>query len=362
MFRFSFDEDGSTSGQEASSSAEVGTLHSLFPQCEASQRKRQKAVVDEDEDDDERWNRACVPPTPSVDDLVQYLWHFDMINDRSRNAKFRAAIEAAIQRARGGGRSARALDVGTGSGLLALLAARGGATHVTAVEVESAVASVACRNVKRNGMGDTIVVRCGLSTSGSVQVDGPVDVLVAELLDTGLLGESFLRVIRDANARGWLAPTCRVVPCRGSNARLLTSLLFSFPRLLLSCSLPPLKAMALSRPQVPCRARVFGVLIESEYLRHMAVLSCSACGMQLPSDVAADGGSSSPYDIPLGVLLARGQARALSAPFACWEIGFELDSLPPVAGRSKRLAGVVATAAGHVDAVAFWWSCESTGP
>ena len=80
--------------------------------------------------------------------------------------------------------------------------------------------------------------------------------------------------------------------------------------------------------------------------------------MELPADVAADRGSSSPYDIPLGVLLARGQARALSAPFAAWDIGFEIETLPPAAGRSKRLAGIVASCAGRVDAVAFWWTCD----
>ena len=137
----------------------------------------------------------------------------------------------------------------------------------------------------------------------------------------GLLGERFIPVIRDAQARGWLAPGCRVVPSR---------------------------------------ARVVGMLVESSYLRRMTRLDAAACGFALPTDIADDLGSASPYDIPLGRLLQSGQARALSSPFEAWDIGFDLAGLPPAGGRSKRIH-VQATRCGRVDAIAFWWECDLVG-
>ena len=54
--------------------------------------------------------------------------------------------------------SVSVLDVGTGSGLLALLAAKNGALHVTAVEAECAVADVARQNIAANGLSASVQV------------------------------------------------------------------------------------------------------------------------------------------------------------------------------------------------------------
>jgi ribosomal protein L11 methylase PrmA len=54
---------------------------------------------------------------------------------------------------------ARVLDIGTGSGLLALLAARAGAATVTACEVFPSVARAAARVVRGNGYDQTVRVR-----------------------------------------------------------------------------------------------------------------------------------------------------------------------------------------------------------
>jgi 2-polyprenyl-3-methyl-5-hydroxy-6-metoxy-1,4-benzoquinol methylase len=70
------------------------------------------------------------PHTRSIEDL---RWHFPMLNDHERNGKLCAAVETAVAaagrrlRARGESRGVRVLDIGAGSGLLALAAARAGA-------------------------------------------------------------------------------------------------------------------------------------------------------------------------------------------------------------------------------------------
>src|SRR6266851_2977382 len=63
----------------------------------------------------------------------------------------------------------RVIDVGAGSGILSIAAAKLGAAHVAAVEIEPVAASVCQDNVQRNVVGDIVSVRAGT-------LDGPPDV------------------------------------------------------------------------------------------------------------------------------------------------------------------------------------------
>ena len=60
-----------------------------------------------------------------------------MLNDRARNAAYAGAIERAIGtiRARGDGVPISCLDIGAGTGILSMFAARAGAEVVHAVEM-----------------------------------------------------------------------------------------------------------------------------------------------------------------------------------------------------------------------------------
>jgi ribosomal protein L11 methyltransferase len=83
------------------------------------------------------------------------------------------------------------LDVGSGSGVLAVGAARLGAQRVDAVDIDEEARRVTTENTARNGVADIAAVRgCSLD-----DVDGPYDVVVANLLlpiieslGAGLLG------------------------------------------------------------------------------------------------------------------------------------------------------------------------------
>src|SRR5215831_8765126 len=57
-------------------------------------------------------------------------------------------------------RGKRVADVGTGSGILALAAARAGATHVTAIDVNPNAALAAAQNARSNGHGERFVAVC----------------------------------------------------------------------------------------------------------------------------------------------------------------------------------------------------------
>jgi release factor glutamine methyltransferase len=58
-------------------------------------------------------------------------------------------------------RGKRVVDVGTGSGVLALSAARAGASHVVAVDVNPQAARCAADNARANGLGDRVAAVCG---------------------------------------------------------------------------------------------------------------------------------------------------------------------------------------------------------
>src|SRR6185437_1643808 len=78
-------------------------------------------------------------------------WHFAMMNDEIRNR----AYDEAIGRAAPG---KRVLDIGTGAGLLAMMAARAGAQQVTTVEMVSLIAERARDIVAANNLSDRIRV------------------------------------------------------------------------------------------------------------------------------------------------------------------------------------------------------------
>lgn len=138
-------------------------------------------------------------------------WHFEMLNDRERTHAFEAAISHVVQP------GDLVLDIGTGAGLLSLLAARYGAERVVSCEGVDRVADVAERVAARNGFGDRISIVRKWSTDVAVggELPRPADVLVTEIIDCGLVGEGIVDTIRHAR-KHLLAPQARIVPARAT--------------------------------------------------------------------------------------------------------------------------------------------------
>lgn len=159
-------------------------------------------------------------------------WHFGMVNDGVRNDVYERALAAAIaamharRQARAGvegGAAAqcRVLDIGAGSGLLGMMAARHGASEVCCVEVVSAIAAAAREVINANALTDRIDVveshSTKLTSSDALgfRGGGGCDILVSEVLDDGLLGEHVIPTVAHAR-RTLCAPDAMVIPARAS--------------------------------------------------------------------------------------------------------------------------------------------------
>jgi type III protein arginine methyltransferase len=137
------------------------------------------------------------------------VWQFPMMNDSVRNAAYGSAIAKAVRR------GDHVLEIGTGSGLLAMMAARCGARHVTTCEMLEALAESARGIIARNGFGSVISVIPEASTKLTILEDlgEPADVLISEIVASDLIGEGLLESFQDAAAR-LLKPHARIVPAR----------------------------------------------------------------------------------------------------------------------------------------------------
>ncbi len=76
------------------------------------------------------------------------------------------------------------LDVGTGSGILSIIAAKLGAARVVSIDTDQTAVSTAGENISRNGASDRVrVMRCEISGTG----DDRFDVIVANIVSKVLL-------------------------------------------------------------------------------------------------------------------------------------------------------------------------------
>lgn len=135
-------------------------------------------------------------------------WHFPMMNDEARNEAYNRALQKVITP------DSVVLDIGTGSGLLSMMAIRAGAKHVYTCEAEQIIAEKAKEIIALNGMADRITVIPKMSTSVQVGVDMPeqADVLVSEIVDVGLLAEGVVSSTQHARAL-LIKPGAPILPC-----------------------------------------------------------------------------------------------------------------------------------------------------
>ncbi|HEX5182618.1 MAG TPA: 50S ribosomal protein L11 methyltransferase [Allosphingosinicella sp.] len=137
-------------------------------------------------------------------------WHFAIVRDKLRNQAYRQALEQAVTP------GCTVLEIGTGTGLLAMMAAQAGAGRVFTCEADPAVAMAAERVIARNGLSDRVRVIARHSSAIAAEADlgGPADILVSEIVSNDLLGEEVLDAMEDAVGR-LVRPDGAIIPARG---------------------------------------------------------------------------------------------------------------------------------------------------
>lgn len=163
------------------------------------------------------------PPQYRMHHAIVPRWHYDMILDSERNNAYNEAIKKAVDAKKYARSDAdvHCIDMGAGSGLLSMMAARAGADYVYAAELNSHMCDVAEECTIMNGFLDKILVldrdvrRMDVlrKPDGTApELKRPVDLAVFEVFDSGLIGEGVLHILAAAKAK-LLMPDACLVPC-----------------------------------------------------------------------------------------------------------------------------------------------------
>ena len=335
--------------------------------------------------DDDQVFFASVPPPVTPRTGAIPTWHYDMLNDAGRNEAYDRAIACAVGRVKRANvfseksalpelgspnpssvfdsrlRPCSVIDAGSGSGLLAMFAARAGADHVTAIERSAHMTDVGEEIACVNGFAGAI--HClhrdarhvltreslpgALPLNGALKPDGvptemqkKADMMVYEIFDSGLIGEGALHVI--AYARSRLLRENHVL--------------------------------------VPARARMFAQLIETRFGETEVELggfdTCDSDANDVDDDDSVTKREKretkfvfdfshanrwrwrEEYEgIDLESDANRGKWRALSAPFETFAFDFYDVAPETLASETMRLKPPI-VADGVCNAVAFWFELE----
>lgn len=230
-------------------------------------------------------------------------WHFEMLNDTERNDAFELALSKAITP------DTVVLDIGSGSGLLAMMAARAGAKETISCEMVATIAEIARATVELNGYSESVVIVEKKSIDMSVPADMPrrANLLVTETVDCGLLGEGIVPSVM--HAREHLLTRDAVI--------------------------------------IPCSARLVGMLVESDKLFHLNWAHRAAGFDVTPINEYQTGGY---FPVRLGAF----KYEALTEPFELFRFDFTSGSVQPEV--RDILAPIVRDGACH--GIVFWFEMQ----
>jgi type II protein arginine methyltransferase len=137
-------------------------------------------------------------------------YHARMMNDDRRNRAWDQALRRAIRP------GMHVLEIGSGAGMLALMAARAGAGRVITCEKDPVAAAIAREICERNGYGSRIEIVPKRSQDLAIGADleRPADLLFCDIFADTLLGFDPLPALTDARNR-LLAASAPVIPGAG---------------------------------------------------------------------------------------------------------------------------------------------------
>ncbi|XP_011181598.2 protein arginine N-methyltransferase 7 [Zeugodacus cucurbitae] len=243
----------------------------------------------------------------------------DMLHDKERNQKYFAALRMAIARMHADGRKAHVLDIGTGTGILSMMALTAGADTVTACEAFMPMANCAERIFAANGFGDKVRLVKKRSTEMRIGEDMPqrANLLVAELLDTELIGEGAISIYNHAHNE------------------LLTDDVICIPS------------------KATCYAQVVQSPLASQWdtMKIVADLDGNIL-LKPPKDVVQCKGDAAVHDVQLSQLSWH-SFLPLTKPIEIFEFDFNSKQNRPV--QRQQLREIIALQPGSTDLIFYWW-------
>jgi len=136
---------------------------------------------------------------------------YRLINSPQRTSAFKAALDAIIRP------GSTVLEIGTGSGILSMLAARAGARHVYTCEHQILMAEVAREIVNDNNLNKsiTVIAKSSDQLELGIDVSHQVDVILCDVFTGSLLEAGGLGLVARA-AKTFLEPGGQVIPGLGA--------------------------------------------------------------------------------------------------------------------------------------------------
>ncbi|KAK6635347.1 hypothetical protein RUM44_000598 [Polyplax serrata] len=244
----------------------------------------------------------------------------DMLHDDERNKKFGLALKIAIEKFHSSGKEAHVLDIGTGTGLLSMLAVKYGADSVTACETFLPMANCAIGVINENGFSDKIKVVKSHSTSLTVGENGDVkqkaNILVAEVFDTELIGEGAIKTFNHA-FENLLTDDAIVIP---------------------SCGI------------------VYAQVVESDLAQKWNKLddwkSDEELLLTIPKEIKTCSGAGAVHDIQLSEF-RHNHFKAISNPIQIFRFDWAKNKIIPNYRQSKSI--IKAITSGKAQVVFLWW-------
>ena len=137
-------------------------------------------------------------------------WHVPMMNEQHRNQAYFDALKAVVTP------ESTVFEIGTGSGLLAMMAAKLGAKQVTTCETVPLIAQTAEQIIADNGFSNIkVIAKKSTELEVGSDIGAKADILVSEIFSSEMLGEHVLPSLEDAKRR-LLKPNGKVIPAEGS--------------------------------------------------------------------------------------------------------------------------------------------------
>lgn len=151
------------------------------------------------------------PPGSGDAQLSQHAFellsiHETMLGDEPRNRAFQRALEIHVKQ------GSKVLDIGSGSGVWAIMAAKLGAAKVVAIERDGLMCGIIRRLALENGVSDRVTVVEGWSSQVSL-ADERFDIVISETVGHMIFDEDVVGIMMDARER-FLAPGGVLIPER----------------------------------------------------------------------------------------------------------------------------------------------------